>query len=38
VLHNVNLGYAMSLGMVIIMGISLAGYSWLQRRSARWLR
>jgi putative spermidine/putrescine transport system permease protein len=38
VLHNVNLGYAMSLGMVIIMGISLAGYSWLQRRSSRWLR
>jgi len=38
VLHNVNLGYAMSLGMVIIMGISLAGYSWLQRRSSQWLR
>jgi putative spermidine/putrescine transport system permease protein len=38
VLHNVNLGYAMSLGMVIVMGISLAGYTWLQRRSARWLR
>jgi putative spermidine/putrescine transport system permease protein len=38
VLHNVNLGYAMSLGMVIIMGVSLAGYSLLQRQSARWLR
>ena len=38
VLHNVNLGYAMSLGMVIIMAISLAGYSWLQRRTEKWLR
>jgi len=38
VLHNVNLGYAMSLGMVIIMAISLLGYSLLQRRAARWLR
>jgi putative spermidine/putrescine transport system permease protein len=38
VLHNQNLGYAMALGMVVIMAISLGGYSWLQRRSERWLR
>ncbi|HMA33641.1 MAG TPA: ABC transporter permease subunit [Chloroflexia bacterium] len=38
VLHNANLGYAMALGMVAIMGLSIAGYSLLQRQSARWLR
>ncbi len=38
VLHNQNLGYAMALGMVVIMAVSLVGYSWLQRRSERWLR
>jgi len=38
VLHNPGLGYAMAMGMVIIMGISLAGYSWLQKLSERWLR
>jgi putative spermidine/putrescine transport system permease protein len=38
VLHNPNLGYAMALGMVIIMTVSLAGYAWLQRRTERWLR
>jgi len=38
VLHNVGLGYAMALGMVVIMAVSLAGYSWLQRRTERWLR
>jgi putative spermidine/putrescine transport system permease protein len=38
VLHNVNLGYAMALGMVLIMAVSLTGYSWLQRRTERWLR
>ena len=38
VLHNPNLGYAMALGMVVIMAISLAIYAWLQRRAARWLR
>ncbi len=38
VLHNPNLGYAMALGMVVIMAISLAGYSWLQRRTEKWLR
>lgn len=38
VLHNPNLGYAMAMGMVFIMAISLAGYSWLQKFSERWLR
>jgi putative spermidine/putrescine transport system permease protein len=37
VLHNPGLGYAMAMGMVFIMAISLAGYSWLQRISERWL-
>src|SRR5215216_27726 len=38
VLHNPGLGYAMAMGMVFIMAISLAGYSWLQKVSERWLR
>lgn len=38
VLHNPGLGYAMAMGMVIIMGISLAGYTWLQRKTERWLK
>ena len=38
VLHNPGLGYAMAMGMVIIMAISLAAYSWLQKLSERWLR
>jgi putative spermidine/putrescine transport system permease protein len=38
VLHNPGLGYAMALGMVVIMAISLAGYSLLQSRTERWLR
>jgi putative spermidine/putrescine transport system permease protein len=38
VLQNVNLGYALAFGMVVVMAISLALYSWLQRRSERWLR
>lgn len=38
VLHNPGLGYAMAMGMVIIMAISLAGYSWLQAKTERWLR
>jgi putative spermidine/putrescine transport system permease protein len=38
VLHNPGLGYAMAMGMVFIMAISLALYSWLQRVSERWLR
>ncbi len=38
VLHNPGLGYAMALGMVVIMAISLAGYSWLQAYTERWLK
>lgn len=38
VLHNPNLGFAMAMGMVFIMTISLIGYSWLQKFSERWLR
>ena len=38
VLHNRGLGFAMAMGMVGVMAISIAGYTWLQRRSERWLR
>lgn len=38
VLHNPGLGYSMALGMVLIMTVSLAGYTWLQRRTERWLK
>lgn len=38
VLHNPGLGYAMAMGMVFIMTISLIGYSLLQRRTERWLK
>ena len=38
VLRNPNLGYAMALGMVAVMAVSIIGYSWLQRLSERWLK
>jgi len=38
VLFDPNLGYALAMGMVVIMGLSIAGYSLLQRRAERWLR
>lgn len=38
VLHNTGLGYAAAMGMVVVMGVSIALYSVLQRRSERWLR
>jgi putative spermidine/putrescine transport system permease protein len=38
VLYNPNLGYAMAMGMVIIMAVTMAGYSWLQNRTERWLK
>jgi len=38
VLHNPGLGYAVAMGMVIIMALSIFIYSILQRRSERWLR
>ena len=38
VLRNPGLGYAVAMGMVIIMALSILIYSILQRRSERWLR
>lgn len=38
VLQNPGLGYAVAMGMVFIMGLSIILYSWLQRKTARWLR
>jgi putative spermidine/putrescine transport system permease protein len=37
VLHNPNLGYALALGMVVIMAVSVGISLLLQRRTARWL-
>ncbi len=38
VLHNPGLGYALALGMVVIMALTLAAYTWLRRRTSRWMR
>jgi putative spermidine/putrescine transport system permease protein len=38
VLNNPGLGYAVAMGMVMIMAGSILVYSLLQRRSERWLR
>lgn len=38
VLYNPNLGYALAFGMVVIMAVTLALYTWLQRRASRWLQ
>jgi putative spermidine/putrescine transport system permease protein len=38
VLHNPGLGYAVAMGMVFIMAFSILIYTFLQRRSERWLR
>jgi putative spermidine/putrescine transport system permease protein len=38
ILHNVNLGYALALGMVIVMSLAMLIYYLLRRRSERWLR
>ncbi|MBF2087198.1 ABC transporter permease subunit [Thermoleptolyngbya sp. C42_A2020_037] len=37
-LQNPGLGNALALGMVFIMAVSIALYSWLQRRTSRWVR
>jgi len=38
VLGNQNLAYALAMGMVAIMGVTLIAYSWLARRAERWQR
>ncbi len=38
VLNDPGLGYALALGMVIIMAIAITGYTVLQRRTERWLK
>jgi putative spermidine/putrescine transport system permease protein len=38
VLHNKGAGYALAMGMVGILGVTLLAYQFLQRRSERWLR
>ncbi|HET9346140.1 MAG TPA: ABC transporter permease subunit [Candidatus Limnocylindrales bacterium] len=38
VLHNPGLGYAMAMGMVVVMTVSIVFYSILQRRAERWRR
>jgi putative spermidine/putrescine transport system permease protein len=36
VLHNPQLGYALALGMVAIMAVSIVIYQWAHRRAGRW--
>ena len=38
VLYNPNLGYALALGMVVIMGVSNTAYLILRNRAERWQR
>jgi len=38
VLYDPGLGYALAVGMIVIMAFSIGLYSLLQRRSERWLR
>jgi len=38
VLGDAGLGYALALGMVVVMAIAITGYTVLQRQSERWLR
>jgi putative spermidine/putrescine transport system permease protein len=38
VLHNPNLGYALTVGMVIVMTLTMIPYIWLRRVSERWVR
>jgi putative spermidine/putrescine transport system permease protein len=38
VLGNQNLGYALAMGMVAIMAVTILAYSWLARRAERWQR
>ena len=36
VLHNPGLGYALALGMVALMAISIAVYAWAHRQASKW--
>lgn len=38
VLHNVGLGYALAMGMVVVMIVMMTIYYFLRRRSERWLK
>ena len=38
VANDEGLGYALAMGLVVIMAVSIGAYSLLQRRSERWLR
>lgn len=38
VLHNEGVAYAMAMGMIVIMSLTIAGYAVLQRQSQQWLR
>jgi len=38
VLNNPNEGYALALGMVVVMAICITGYTLLQRRTVKWLK
>jgi putative spermidine/putrescine transport system permease protein len=38
VLHNVGLGYAMAMGMVVVMSVAIGLYLLLQRKAERWMR
>lgn len=38
VLRDPGLGYALAVGMIVIMAIAISAYTLLQRRSERWLR
>lgn len=37
-LQNPGLGNALALGMVAVMAVSIAAYTWLQQKTSRWLR
>ena len=38
ILNDPGTGYALALGMVIVMALAITGYTVLQRRTERWLR
>jgi putative spermidine/putrescine transport system permease protein len=38
VLGQENVAKALALGMIIVVGIAMTLYAWMQRRTAQWLR